>query len=126
MKSFPIWLVLAAVFTAPVAFAEENIADSAIATESNASAVQDLCKTYAQEDGIQASQLDAYIKECMASMTDLSEAMQESLPLTAGESGEPTAAPTSEALSQDPEQLVKSELVETPDPAAEQLDAGKN
>lgn len=126
MQNFPIWLALAAVFAAPVTFAEENNADAAVATESNASAVQSLCKTYAQEDSIGTGQLDAYIKECMASMTDLSEAMQESLPLTAGESGEPAAAPTSEALSQDPEQLVKSELVETPDPEAEQLDAGKN
>ncbi|QLQ33382.1 MAG: hypothetical protein HZT40_19245 [Candidatus Thiothrix singaporensis] len=62
----------------------------------------------------------------MNSMTDLSEGIQEDLPLVAEDSGEAVAAPSSEQVNRNsPEKLVQGELVETPDPAAEQLNAGK-
>lgn len=102
---------------------KESVAE---ATESNATAVHDLCNTYAKEDGIIAAKHDAYVKECMASMTDLSERIQEPLPLVSEGTDESAAAPMSEQVNNDPEQLVKSELVETPDPDAEQLDVQKN
>ncbi len=86
----------------------------------------ELCNTYAQEDGIGADKKATYVKDCLKSMTDLSESMQEPLPLVAGENNTPSAAPSSEQVNSDPEKLVKSEVVDTPDPNAEQLDAGKN
>ncbi|HRJ54463.1 MAG TPA: hypothetical protein PLE99_17005 [Candidatus Thiothrix moscowensis] len=130
MKHYLSLLAVAGILFAPLALAEkETVAPQNTATEageSNSSAVADLCKTYAIEDGIAAAKQAAYINDCMASMTDLSGGVQEPIPLVAEGTGEPVAAPASEKVNSDPEQLVKSELVETPDPTAEQLDAKKN
>ena len=93
--------------------------------ENTTSTMTDLCNTYAQEDGISESAKAAYVSKCLTRMTDLSESIQESVPLVADVTEEPLAAPTSEAINSDPEQLIKSELVETPDPSAEQLSAEK-
>lgn len=87
--------------------------------------LNDLCNTYAQEDGIAADKKAAYVKDCLKRMTDLSESMQEPLPLVSGDNA-PAATPSSEQVNADPEKLVKSEVVDTPDPNAEQLDAGKS
>lgn len=123
-------LVLAGTLISLPALAEKNAAgdkeDAAVMTESNDTAVNDLCNTYAKEDGVTSTKRDAYIKECMASMTDLSERVQEQLPLVSEGSDESAVAPMSEQVNNDPEQLVKSELVEIPDPDAEQLDVQKN
>ena len=115
MKHLLALLVTTSIVMSSTAFAEPG-------ADGNVSA---LCATYATEDGISADKKDAYIKECVASMTDLSESIQEPLPVVAEGTDTPTATPSSEQVNSDPDQLVKSELVETPDPSAEQLDAGK-
>lgn len=129
MKHCLTLLALAGILIAPAAFAEEEAdvkEDVAALAESNDAALNDLCSTYADEDGIETAKRAAYIKECMTSMTGLSDNMQEPLPLVSEGTDEAVATPMSEQVNNDPEQLVKSELVETPDPAAEQLDARKN
>lgn len=107
----------------------EDVKNTSSATASNvdnsSSAVADLCNTYADEDGIAASERPAYISKCLKGMTDLSEGMREGVPLVADATEEAVAAPSSTAVNSDPEQLIKNELVEIPDPAAEQLDAQK-
>ncbi len=122
-------LLLASMAGASVVYAQEP-AKSAVqvsaAAEDDSKALADLCNTYASEDGVSADKKASYIKECLNSMTDLSEAVQEPLPLVAEENNAPAAAPSSEQVNSDPEKLVKNELVETPDPNAEQLDAGKS
>lgn len=95
------------------------------AAENPVSALSELCNTYAEEDGVAADRKASYLKECMASMTDLSDGMQEGLPLVSEENGQAVAAPSSEQVNSSPEKLVQNELVETPDPTAEQLSAGK-
>lgn len=131
MKHSILYLMLTGIMAASPAFAEDAVKAPAGAeasptsSEGSDSAVSELCSTYADEDGIAADKKAAYIKDCMNSMTDLSEGMQETVPLVADETNEPVAAPSSEQVNKDPEQLVKSELVETPDPTAEQLETGK-
>lgn len=93
--------------------------------DSSSSAVADLCNTYADEEGVAAGERPTYISKCLKGMTDLSEGMQEGVPLVADVTEEAVAAPSSIAVNSDPEQLIKNELVEIPDPAAEQLDAQK-
>jgi hypothetical protein len=93
--------------------------------ESTTSTLTDLCNAYAQEDDIAESAKAIYVSKCLERMTDLSETIQETVPLVADVTEEPVAAPTSEVVNSDPEQLVKGELVETPDPSAEQLSAEK-
>ena len=115
MKYLLALLATASIITSSLAIAEPS-------AESNMS---DLCATYAAEDGISADKKEAYIKDCLASMTDLSASIQEPQPVNAEGTETPTATPSSEKVNSDPDQLVKSELVETPDPSAEQLEAGK-
>ena len=93
--------------------------------ETNNAAVSSLCSSYADEDKVPASGKAAYIAKCMKGMTDLSEGIKETVPLVTENTEEPAAAPSSEKVNSDPEQLVKGEIVEIPDPTAEQLDAGK-
>jgi hypothetical protein len=132
MKYPILYLLLTGMMAASTAFAEGTAKDPAAAdtspatTENSDSAVAGLCDTYAEEDHIADDKKAAYLKDCMNSMTDLSEGMQETVPLVADETDQPVAAPSSEKVNQDPDQLVKSELVETPDPTAEQLETGKN
>lgn len=106
--------------------ADPQVAETRTTSESHDSALADLCATYAEEDGIAADKKAAYVNECLNSMTDLSEGVQEGLPLVAeaGEGG-PAIAPSSAQANSTPEKLVQSELVETPDPSAEQLNTGK-
>ncbi|MEB4593534.1 hypothetical protein VSS37_21330 [Candidatus Thiothrix sp. Deng01] len=131
MKYLTALLVMAGMMIHPMVLADDAVsmqqsADAGTATESNASAVADLCNTYAKEDGVAADKKAGYLNACLNSMTDLSEGIQEDLPLVAEDSGEAVAAPSSEQVNRNsPEKLVQGELVETPDPAAEQLNAGK-
>lgn len=120
MKYPLILLTLLGISTSPIIHAEES------APENNNAALTELCNTYAEEDGISDGKKSAYLQECLSNMTDLTESMQENLPLAATEasSTEP-AEPTAQALNNSPEKLVQNELVESPDPSAEQLSAGK-
>ena len=85
--------------------------------------LKELCSTYAEEDNIAAAERESYIKKCLSQMTDLSEGMQESVPLVSDNETESTAAPSSRKINDDPEALIKSELVDAPTPGAEQLDS---
>jgi hypothetical protein len=85
--------------------------------------LKELCNTYADEDKIAAAERDTYIKKCLSQMTDLSEGMQESVPLVSDNETDSTAAPSSRKVNDDPEALIKSELVDAPTPGAEQLDS---
>lgn len=126
MKRLLFGLSLVAFAALPLAFAEDTpLKTTAGSAESDTAPVADLCKTYAEENEIATAKKDTYIAECMDSMTDLSESMQETLPLLIENSNEPAVTPTAEKIHQDPEQLVQNELVETPDPGAEQLEAKK-
>lgn len=131
MKYLPTLLTLATLSISPTLLAGEadtaptTNTTSVIAEENNNSALTELCNTYAKEDGLTESKKAAYLKECMSNMTDLSENMQEDLPVTSAETGEVLATPASEHLNSSPEKLVQNELVESPDPAAEQLTAEK-
>ena len=130
MKHILIAIAAISMSMAAVVQAEENKAPVASAVapevaENTTSNMTDLCNTYAEEDGIAESAKAAYVSKCLERMTDLSESIQESVPLVADVTEEPLAAPTSETVNSDPEQLVKGELVEIPDPGAEQLSAEK-
>ena len=118
MKYPLILLTLIGIGTSPLIHAEDS------APENNNAALTELCNTYAEEDGISASKKAAYLQECLSNMTDLTDSMQEDLPLAAAETNieSTVAAPP---VNNSPEQLVQNELVETPDPSAEQLSAGK-
>ena len=85
--------------------------------------LKELCSTYAEEDKIAAADRESYIKKCLSQMTDLSEGMQESVPLVSDNETDATAAPSSRKINDDPEALIKSELVDAPTPGAEQLDS---
>lgn len=130
MKYLFLLLTVATMALSPAVLAEEASpsqpsVETGAVSESNDTALADLCNTYAEEDNVAADKKAAYLKECMTSMTDLSEGMQEGLPLASDETGEAVAAPSSAQVNSSPDLLVQSELVETPDPAAEQLSAGK-
>ena len=84
--------------------------------EDPAQALEDLCKSYIKDGTITESEYG----NCLSSMTDLSESMPEPLPLTEAEASatsdtQPTNTPA------DSEALVSDEIVENPDPQAEQL-----
>jgi len=126
MKHVLAWLALGAALAMPCSWAADAAAVAVAAvtpsTESDNSAITSLCKTYASDDKVAASMTDTYVKKCVASMTDLSDTTQAALPLV-GEDGSPAATPESAKVTSSPEQLVKGEIVETPDPTAEQLSA---
>jgi hypothetical protein len=124
MKQVLIALAITGILAVAPVWAEDA-ATSSTDSENNTSAVASLCSTYAQEDGIEANKQAAYIQECLKNMTNLSESVQEDVPLVADTTNEPVAAPSSEKVNSNPEQLVQGELVEIPDPTAEQLDADK-
>ena len=85
--------------------------------------LKELCDTYADEDNVASTERESYIKKCLTQMTNLSEGMRENLPLQTTSNDEPTAAPSSRKVNDDPEALIKSELVDAPTPGAEQLDS---
>ena len=85
--------------------------------------LKELCSTYAEEDKVATAERESYIKKCLSQMTDLSEGMQESVPLVSDNETDATAAPSSRKINDDPEALIKSELVDAPTPGAEQLDS---
>ncbi|OQX02309.1 MAG: hypothetical protein BWK73_43145 [Thiothrix lacustris] len=122
MKYLSTLLVIASLTASAVSLAAD---EAAVSEENNNTALSALCETYAVEDGIAANEKTAYLKDCLSNMTDLSENVQEGLPVTAENSAEALATPTAEKTTHSPETLVQNELVETPDPAAEQLSAGK-
>ncbi|SEA91278.1 hypothetical protein SAMN05660964_02800 [Thiothrix caldifontis] len=119
MKYLLTLLSLTGLYVSPVIAAEESV------TENNHSALTELCNTYAEEDGITTGKKAAYIQECLNNMTDLSESIQEELPLSTEEVTEDPATAPAASVSSTPEKLVQNELVETPDPTAEQLNAAK-
>jgi hypothetical protein len=121
MKYLSTLLVITSLTASTVSFA----ADAPVSEENNNTALSALCNTYADEDGIAANEKAAYLKDCLSNMTDLSENVQEGLPMTAENNGEALATPTAEKHTNSPETLVQNELVETPDPTAEQLIAEK-
>jgi RecG-like helicase len=122
MKYLSALLVVASLTASAVSFAADEVA---VSEENNNTALSALCETYAVEDGIAANEKADYLKDCLSNMTDLSENVQEGLPVTADNSSEALTTPTAEKTNHSPETLVQNELVETPDPAAEQLSAGK-
>ncbi|UJS25108.1 hypothetical protein [Thiothrix winogradskyi] len=119
MKYPLILLTLIGIGTSPLIHAEDS------APENNNAALTELCNTYAEEDGISASKKAAYLQECLSNMSDLTDSMQEDLPLAADETSTESTAAAVPPVNNSPEQLVQNELVETPDPSAEQLSAGK-
>jgi hypothetical protein len=121
MKYLSTLLVIASLTASTVSFAT----DASVSEENNNTALSALCNTYADEDGIAANEKAAYLKDCLSNMTDLSENVQEGLPVTAENNGETLALSTAEKHTNSPETLVQNELVETPDPTAEQLIAEK-
>lgn len=99
-----------------VAWAEE------VDNDKGSKAITELCASYAKEDGIPTAEQASYIKQCLADMTGLSASLQKGIPTpTAAETGSGTAVKTPRT----PEALVQNELVEVPDPNAEQLTAKK-
>lgn len=119
MKYPLILLTLIGISTSPIIHAEDS------APENNKAALAELCNTYAEEDGISVSKKAAYLQECLSNMTDLTDSMQEGLPLVATEETPELAESAAKPVNNTPEKLVQNELVETPDPSAEQLSAGK-
>lgn len=119
MKSLFFLLTAAGIASSPLVFAEDTVPDDASMTS--------LCETYAQEDHITADKKPDYIAKCLANMTTgLSENLREDLPVVLDTDGDAaTATPSSEKVNQNPDDLVKDEVVETPDPNAEQLNATK-
>ena len=78
--------------------------------------MQELCESYADDEGLKDAARESNIKECLASMTtDLS-----TMETTASSSAEPTEQPIDENASH-PEALIANELVEKPLPEAEEL-----
>lgn len=79
--------------------------------------MQELCEDYANDEGLQGTERETNIKDCLASMTtDLSDMETTAL----------TAEPTDSAIEHDettthPEALIANELVEKPLPGSEEL-----
>lgn len=119
MKYTLFLLTLIGFSTGGVLHAEDTTA------ENNDTALTELCNTYAEEDGIIASKKSAYLQKCLKSMSDLTESMQENLPLAADQENSEEHPQAAASVVNTPEKLVQSELVETPDPSAEQLSAVK-
>lgn len=125
MKQFPALLAMGGMMFCLPLWAEDAASGQKLTNENNSLVLSGLCTTYAEEDGIAADKKNGYVADCLNNMTDLSEAMQEDMPLLSEETGEAAASPASSQVNNSPEKLVQNELVETPDPAAEQLDAIK-
>ncbi|QQZ29108.1 hypothetical protein HMY34_10225 [Thiothrix subterranea] len=119
MKYPLILLTLLGISTSATLHAEDS------AAENNNAALTELCNTYAEEDGISDGKKSAYLQECLSNMTDLTESIQEDLPLAAAEETPELTESATKPVNNTPEKLVQNELVETPDPSAEQLSAGK-
>lgn len=78
--------------------------------------MQELCESYADDEGLKDAARDSNIKDCLASMTtDLSD-----METTASSSAEPAEEPVDDNASH-PETLIANELVEKPLPGAEEL-----
>jgi hypothetical protein len=106
-----------------LAWAEDATTPSATDTseldagDDPAQALQDLCKSYVKDGTIAETELN----QCLSGMTALSNPVPEPLPFM-DEENEATATPSAEqANDPDPEALVKDEIVDKPDPQAEQL-----
>ncbi|WP_020558367.1 hypothetical protein [Thiofilum flexile] len=90
-------------------------ADSAeVDSEDPAQALQDLCKSYIKDGTITANEYNS----CLSNMTDLSESTSAPLSVTEEVDSAPSEAANTPA---DAEALVSDEIVEKPDPQAEQL-----
>lgn len=114
MQGIKLFLGIISITAAPL-YAAENASQ-----DMQNSALVELCQSYAQEDGIAASQQASYLKDCLARMSGLSEQVQSSTP----SSSEPTPSVAADTKNS-PEMLVQNELVEKPDPSAEELSAKK-
>lgn len=113
MQAIRLFLGVISITAAPLYAAETASHDT------QNSALVELCKAYAQEDGIATSQQASYLKECLAGLSELSEQVQSSTP-----SAEATPSVIADTKNS-PEMLVQNELVEKPDPSAEELSAKK-
>lgn len=121
----PIMLLLGSVgLVANLALADTNsllpvldamAAEASVDADSN-KLMQELCESYAEDEGLQDAARDSNIKACLASMTtDLSD-----METTASSSAAPAEQPIDENASH-PEALIANELVEKPLPGAEEL-----
>lgn len=108
-----------------ILYSPAHAEDSTSATESNDRAITDLCATYAREDDISTKAMGAYIQECIDNLSNLSTSMQENQEVIADAAREPDTATPSGQSNNTPEQMVQNELVNTPDPTAEQLNTTK-
>lgn len=78
--------------------------------------MQELCETYADDEGLKDTERANNIQACLASMTtDLSD-----METTASSSADPAEQPIDENASH-PEALIANELVEKPLPGSEEL-----
>ncbi|HPE59407.1 MAG: hypothetical protein KDI15_11675 [Thiothrix sp.] len=101
--------------------------EAEVAMESVDEGIDALCESYAGEDEVKPADYTRYMEDCRTDMTSgLSDDMEQSgvAEIEAGGMEPPMELPpeASEAWRKlTPEQLVADELVEHPDPAAEQL-----
>ena len=89
-------------------------AEAPLDTDSN-KLMQELCESYANDEGLKDSARDASIKECLTSMTtDLSE-------MAVVASSIDSTEPPIDSEAAHPETLIANELVEKPLPGSEEL-----
>ncbi|HPQ94224.1 MAG: hypothetical protein KDI44_04760 [Thiothrix sp.] len=96
--------------------------EAEVAMESVDEGVDALCESYASEDEVTPADYARYMDDCRTNMTS---GLSDMEPSTTGviEAGGMEPPPEASGLTRKltPEQLVADELVEHPDPAAEQL-----
>lgn len=91
-------------------------AEAALVDSDSKKLMQELCESYADDEGLKAAARESNINDCLASMTtDLSD-----METTASSSAEPADQPIDENASH-PEALIANELAEKPLPGAEEL-----
>jgi hypothetical protein len=123
MKALILLLGSLAVYASVPSYADSNTflnvqdamaAEAPIDSDSN-KLMQELCESYANDEGLKGDARDANIKDCLASMTtDLSD-ME-----TVASSADPEDQPVDDEATH-PEALIANELVEKPLPGSEEL-----
>lgn len=93
--------------------------------DANDVAITALCQEYAQEDGVSSQNRAAYLKECLHSMTDLSDDIQEAPPAVADAVTQAEKEQVQEVEKNTPDKMLVNEVVSIPDPSAERLTAKK-
>lgn len=116
LSSLGLAVNLAVADTSKLLPVQEAMAAEAPTDSDSKKLMQELCASYADDEGLKDAARESNIKECLASMTtDLS-----TMETTASSSAEPTEQPIDENASH-PEALIANELVEKPLPEAEEL-----